>query len=222
MTVSMITPGATRRQVSALRRQQMRRVAADHVVDLARQLDLREAGAARHCETVARYSQTIARELRLPEEACEAIYLAGLLHDVGKIGVDSEILTKQGALTDAEWLEMQDHPRIGAEIVGGVGLDHLCEWVHAHHERPDGGGYPRGLGGPEIPLEAKILAVADSYEAMTNDRVYREAITHDRAVEELQQNRGKQFDEVVVEAFLEVLDRSVERLRPAEVSLQAG
>jgi HD-GYP domain-containing protein (c-di-GMP phosphodiesterase class II) len=103
-----------------------------------------------------------------------------------------------------------------------VGLHRLCEWVHAHHERPDGQGYPRGLDGAEIPLEAKVLAVADSYEAMTNDRVYREAISHERAVEELQQNCGKQFDEVVVEAFLEVLDRSAEPLRPAEVSLQAS
>ena len=199
----------------------MRRTATDHVIDLARRLDLREAGAARHCETVARYSRTIARELHLPLEACDAIYLAGLLHDVGKIGIASEILAKRGPLTDDEWREMQDHPRIGAELVGGVGLHRLCEWVHAHHERPDGEGYPRGLGGAEIPLEAKILAVADSYEAMTNDRVYREAIPHERAVEELQQNAGKQFDEVVVEAFIEVLDRSTELLQPAAV-LQAS
>jgi HD-GYP domain-containing protein (c-di-GMP phosphodiesterase class II) len=213
----MTTPGATRRFVSARRRSQMRTVAADHVIELARELDLRDAGAARHCETVARYSHTIARALRLPQEACEAIHLAGLLHDVGKIGIATEILSKQGALTEDEWLEMRDHPRIGAELVGGVGLHHLCEWVHAHHERPDGSGYPRGLASREIPLEAKILAVADSYEAMTNDRIYREALTHEAAVEELRRNCGAQFDEVVVEAFLEVLEREA----PAAVAAGA-
>jgi putative nucleotidyltransferase with HDIG domain len=222
MTVSMTTPGPTRRQVSALRRRQMRDVATDHLIDLARRLDLCEPGAARHGETVARYARRIARELQLAEEVCEAIHLAGLLHDVGKIGIASEILSKRGTLTEAEWLEMQDHPRIGAEIVGALGLRRVREWVHAHHERPDGGGYPRGLTDAEIPLEAKILAVADSYEAMTNDRVYREAITHERAVEELQRNCGTQFDETVVDAFLAVLDRRAEQLQSAEFSLQAG
>jgi HD-GYP domain-containing protein (c-di-GMP phosphodiesterase class II) len=207
MTVSMATAPTSRRLVSAQRRRQMRRVAVEHVIGLAKELDARDAGAARHCATVARYSRTIAQELDLPENVCEAIHLAGFLHDVGKIGIATEILSKRGPLTDAEWREMQDHPRIGAEIVGGVGLHHLCEWVHAHHERPDGAGYPRGLAGEEIPVEARILAVADSFEAMTNDRVYREAITHERAVEELQLNCGSQFDEEIVEAFLAVLGR---------------
>jgi putative nucleotidyltransferase with HDIG domain len=187
----------------------MRAVATDHVIELARQLDLRDPGTSRHCEVVARYSRTIARRLRLPRKACDAIHLAGLVHDVGKIAVATEILSKPAALTEAEWVEMRDHPRIGAEMVGGIGLRSVCEWVHAHHERLDGGGYPRGLGGVEIPLEAKILAVADSYEAMTSDRVYHEAISHELAVTELERNCGTQFDEVVVEAFLEVLAEDV-------------
>ena len=185
----------------------MRGVAAEHVIELAQGLDARDAGAARHCETVARYAWTIARELGLPSQACKAIHLAGLLHDVGKIGIATEILSKQGPLDVAEWVVIKDHPRVGAEIVGGVGLHQLCDWVHSHHERPDGAGYPRGLSSAEIPVEAKILAVADSYEAMTNDRIYREAISHDLAVEELQRNCGTQFDEEVVEAFLSVLER---------------
>jgi putative nucleotidyltransferase with HDIG domain len=221
MTLSMNDAGSNRRLVSARRRAQMRRVGREHVVELARELDANDPGASRHCETVARYAETIARELELPADVCEAVHLAGLLHDVGKIGVPTTILGKPGPLSESEWAEMQAHPRIGAEILGSAGLRGVRDWVHSHHERPDGAGYPRGLTDAEIPIEAKILAVADSYEAMTNDRAYRAAIGHQEAVEELRRNAGTQFDEAVVEVFLRVLGRET-RSRRGRVAASAA
>jgi putative nucleotidyltransferase with HDIG domain len=184
-----------------------RTAAMECVIAIAQELDLRDAGTARHCQTVACYAEAIARELQLPEERVESIRIAGLLHDVGKIGLPRSIVGKCGPLDESEWLEMRNHPLIGADILGDAGLNDVRDWVLAHHERPDGAGYPRGLSAGEIPLEAKILAVADAYEAMTNDRCYRGAIGRERALGELQLHKGKQFDAVVVEAFIRVLER---------------
>jgi putative nucleotidyltransferase with HDIG domain len=179
----------------------------ERVIAIAEELDLRDGGTARHCETVARYAEAIARELGLAEHVCESLRLAGLLHDVGKVGVPRSIVRKPGPLSDEEWAAMRDHPRIGATILDDAGLEDIREWVLAHHERPDGEGYPRRLSDAEIPLEAKILAVADAYEAMTVDRCYRRGIGRDLAVAELRSNAGAQFDAAVVEAFVLVLER---------------
>ena len=177
------------------------------VIEIAEELDLRDEGTARHCRTVARYAESIARELDLADDVVEAVRLAGLLHDVGKIGIPGVIVAKPGPLSAEEWAEMQNHPRIGAGILEDAGLEDIRDWILAHHERPDGRGYPRGLSDDEIPLEAKILAVADAYEAMTNDRCYRRSIGRERAVAELRRHAGRQFDWAVVEAFIAVLDR---------------
>src|SRR5690349_20899222 len=177
------------------------------VIEIAEELDLRDEGTARHCRTVACYAESIARELDLADDVVESVRLAGLLHDVGKIGVAGTIVAKAGPLSAEEWAEMQNHPRIGAGILEDTGLDDIREWILAHHERPDGQGYPRGLSDDEIPLEAKILAVADAYEAMTNDRCYRRLIGRERAVAELRRHAGRQFDWAVVEAFIAVLGR---------------
>jgi putative nucleotidyltransferase with HDIG domain len=185
--------------------------AIERVIAMAQEIDRRECGTALHSQVVARYAELTARELRLPEEVVEDVRLAGLLHDVGKSGVADAIVSKPAALSDTEWLAMRYHPEIGAGLLNEAGLDDVREWILCHHERPDGQGYPRGLVGDEIPLEARILAVADSYEAMTNDRVYRRSIGRWRAREELRRNAGTQFDEVVLEAFL----RAVERDWPA-------
>jgi putative nucleotidyltransferase with HDIG domain len=203
----MTNPGSIRRRVSAERRRAMRQASMERVIELAQELDVRDEGSARHCQTVARYAKRIARELGLAEDVVQSIHLAGLLHDVGKTAIPTPILAKPGPLNESEWREMRRHPRIGAEILGDAGLEDVREWVHAHHERPDGTGYPRGLRDRQIPLEAKILAVADAYEAMTTDRVYRAAIGPKQAVAELSDNVGAQFDARVVEAFIAVLDR---------------
>jgi len=187
-----------------------RRILADsiaRVMDIARRIDVRDGGTKRHSEVVARYAELTARELDLPDDVVHDVRLAGLLHDVGKSAIPERILAKPGPLSDIEWLEMRRHPWIAVELLEDSGMDQIREWIYCHHERPDGTGYPRGLSGDEIPFEARILAVADAYEAMTNDRVYRQSIGKFRACEELRACAGGQFDEVVVEAFLRVVER---------------
>jgi diguanylate cyclase (GGDEF)-like protein/putative nucleotidyltransferase with HDIG domain len=172
------------------------------VVALTEVLDIRDAGTAQHSQTVGRYAEAIARGLGFPDDLVDRVRLAGILHDVGKIAVPDAILSKPDKLTDEEWFEMRKHPEVGALIVDGAELNDIAAWVGAHHERPDGKGYPHGLTNDEIPLEAKILAVADAYEAMTCDRVYRRALPLEVAREELRNGAGKQFDERVVARFL--------------------
>ena len=146
------------------------------VLGLAEALDLRDSGTARHSQTVGRYCQLMARALDLPAEHVERVRLAGVLHDIGKIAVPDSILRKPGELSEDEYAQMRKHPEIGARILGGSDLADIRDWILAHHERPDGKGYPHGLTDGQIPLEAKILAVGDAYEAMTSDRVYRRSI----------------------------------------------
>jgi diguanylate cyclase (GGDEF)-like protein len=169
------------------------------LLTLAESLDTHE-----HAATVGRYSREIGRQLGYPEEGLENLMLAGILHDVGKVGIPSSIVMKPGPLSPREWEEMRKHPEIGASMLEAVNPE-IAEWVRDHHERPDGRGYPRGLDGDEVPIEARILSVADAYEAMTHDRVYRPGIGRGAARRELEQGAGSQFDEDVVEAFLRVL-----------------
>ena len=178
------------------------------VLNLAEALDMRDTGTARHSQTVGRYCELMARELGLPAEHLERVRVAGILHDIGKIGVPDAILRKPGPLTDEEHAQMRKHPEIGARILGGAELDDIRSWILAHHERPDGRGYPSQLVEDEIPLEARILAVADAYEAMTSDRVYRKAIGEEAARAELERCAGTQFDPEVVVAFLRALHRT--------------
>jgi two-component system cell cycle response regulator len=175
------------------------------LLSLAEALDLRDTGTADHSRTVGRYCALIAEELGLSPERVQRIEVAGILHDIGKIGLPDAILQKPGPLRKTELAEIRTHPEIGAQILGGRGLEDLREWVLAHHERPDGLGYPRGLKDEEIPLEAKILAVADAFEAMTADRVYREGVEERAARIELLRCAGEQFDSRVVAAFLSAL-----------------
>lgn len=176
------------------------------VLNLAEALDMRDEGTARHSQTVGRFCEMMARELGFSSEHADRVRVAGVLHDIGKIGVADSILQKPGPLTDAEYDAMKKHPEIGARILGGSGLADVRQWVLTHHERPDGRGYPTGMSGDRIPLEARILAVGDAYEAMTSDRVYRKAIGHDAARAELCKWAGEQFDADVVDAFLHALD----------------
>jgi putative nucleotidyltransferase with HDIG domain len=170
---------------------------------------MRDEGTARHSQTVGRYCEMMARELGLGRDRVDRIRIAGVLHDIGKIGVGDSILQKPGALTPEEFEQMRKHPEIGARILGGAGLDDIRGWIIAHHERPDGNGYPRGLRRDKIPLEARILAVADAYEAMTSDRVYRKSIGAEAARRELLAGAGRQFDTKVVRAFLRALEPGV-------------
>src|SRR5437763_1708293 len=155
-----------------------------------------------HSQTVGRYAEVIARELGLSDDLVDRVRLAGILHDVGKIAVPDAILSKPEPLTDEEFAEMKKHPEVGALIIDGADLKDIASWVLGHHERPDGRGYPRGLEDEDIPVEAKVLAVADSYEAMTCDRVYRKAMPAVAARAELERCSGTQFDPRIVEVFV--------------------
>ena len=178
---------------------------------LAESLDLRDAGTARHSQTVSGYARAIAHALGLPAERVARIEIAGVLHDLGKLAIPDAVLHKPGALDDAEWQEIRRHPEVGARILTHAGLNDVAAWVYAHHERLDGTGYPLGLAGSEIPLEARILAVADAYEAMTADRPYRAGMDTAAATTELLACAGSQFDPAVVEAFLPTVDEHTTR-----------
>jgi diguanylate cyclase (GGDEF)-like protein/putative nucleotidyltransferase with HDIG domain len=172
---------------------------------LAETLDLRDVGTARHSETVGLLAEQTARRLGWPSDRVERLRAAGVLHDIGKLGISDAILHKPGALDDDEWREIRRHPEIGALILEHANLPDIAAWVRAHHERVDGAGYPDGLAGSAIPAEARVLAVADAYEAMTADRPYRRSLAPHAAEAELRRMAGTQFDREVVDALLEAL-----------------
>jgi diguanylate cyclase (GGDEF)-like protein/putative nucleotidyltransferase with HDIG domain len=177
------------------------------VLSLAEALDQRDSGTAKHSQTVGHLCELMARELGFDDDRVERLRLAGILHDIGKIGVPDSILCKPGALTSDEMGQMRRHPELGARMLSSSELDDVRGWILAHHERPDGTGYPKGLKADEIPIEASILAVGDAYEAMTSDRVYRPALGKERAEQELLTHSGSQFSPEVVEAFLHAIAR---------------
>jgi len=158
---------------------------------------------AAHASRVTALALRIARALGAGPRRIEAIRMGGPLHDIGKLGVDPAILAKPSALDDDELEQIRTHPELGAQMIRGRrSLPGAVDCVLHHHERWDGTGYPRGLGGHEIPFEARVLAVADAYDAMTSDRPYRPALSHEEAVAEVERCAGTQFDPQVAHAFL--------------------
>jgi diguanylate cyclase (GGDEF)-like protein/putative nucleotidyltransferase with HDIG domain len=172
------------------------------VLVLAETLDLRDSGTSSHSQTVGRLAALTAKAYGFEDAHVERIRLAGILHDIGKIGIPDWILHKPGRLDDSEWAEIRKHPEMGARIAASAKLDDISEWILYHHERVDGAGYPSRLPADKIPVEAKILAVADAYEAMTADRVYKRAMPASDAELELRRQSGTQFDAGVVDALL--------------------
>jgi diguanylate cyclase (GGDEF)-like protein len=175
---------------------------------LALAVDAKDSYTRSHCQTVSQLCAVIAAELALDRDRVARIRLGGLLHDVGKIGVPDAILNKPAALTDAEFELMKRHSLLGGDIVEAADMHEESRWVRHHHERFDGTGYPDGLAGAEIPLESRIILVADAFEAMTSDRPYRRAPGQEFALEELRRNAGTQFDPDVVDALCRALNRA--------------
>ena len=172
---------------------------------LSAELHHHDEGTGEHCVRVARLARLLGERLDLDSEAIRRLEMASLLHDIGKLHIPAETLLKPGALDEAEWVEMRQHPRHGFEMLQDtVELEPLAEIVHSHHERYDGSGYPRGLRSEEISLEARICAVVDAYEAMTSRRPYSEPLDHESAKQEVLRCAGTQFDPAVVDAFLEI------------------
>jgi GAF domain-containing protein len=178
----------------------------DTIRSLAQALEARDAYTRGHSERVTMYSLSVARALEVPDERLKLIEHAGLLHDIGKIGISDTILNKPGALDADDRRIIESHPSFGDAILGPLKfLDEVQGLVLHHHERYDGSGYPGGLAGDQIPLEARIIAVADAFDAMTSDRPYRKALSLDEAITELLSGSGSQFDPAVVEAFVGLL-----------------
>lgn len=169
-------------------------------------LDSKDEYTAQHSAAVAMYCRDIASVLQLPEEQAEALHLAGLLHDLGKVGVPDAVLRKTTVLDEQDWSYVREHPEKGAEVLSHlVAYQGVADIVRYHHERLDGSGYPSGMGGDDIPELSKILAVADSYHAMTSDRPYHSARSSFEALKELRRASGRTLEGDYVEALARVL-----------------
>ena len=173
---------------------------------LAAAIDAKDPYTKNHSTQVSRYSVALARAINLPETEIERIKLGALLHDVGKIGIPETVLQKEGPLSDEEWVIMKQHPSIGAEkvLMPNPMLRDLIPIVKYHHERIDGKGYPEGLIDDDIPLEAKIVAIADTYHALTSDRPYRKGMSIEKAVSILEEGAGSQWDADLVRTFISI------------------
>lgn len=158
---------------------------------------------AMHSKRVSQLCQSIATKMSLNKDAINHMRIAGLMHDIGKIGVDEKILNKPGRLTIEERVDIERHPEIGWKILSSTTeFSELAQFILSHHERWDGGGYPNGLKGEEIQIEARIIAVADAYDAMTSKRSYKEGMSKENAIIELKRCAGTQFDPEIVEVFI--------------------
>jgi putative nucleotidyltransferase with HDIG domain len=175
---------------------------------LAAAIEKRDPYTGGHTKRVRDFSLAIARQLKLDSDAMELLEITAILHDIGKIGVDDTILKKPGALTDEEYAKMKQHTNFGYEILNNVKrLAPVIPGMKHHHERMDGKGYPDGLKGEEIPLLARIICVADTWDAMTSNRPYREGLSDKVAYEEFKRNKNKQFDLKVINAFLRAYNK---------------
>lgn len=186
------------------------------VVALVKALEVRDPSTAGHGKMVMQYAEKTAEVLKVPPAEIETIRLGALLHDVGKIGIPDEILRKPGPLTEDEWKMMRRHPDLGADIV--LSMSHLTDVaavIRSHHEHYNGSGYPLGIKGDWINLGARILSVADAYDAMTSQRVYRQGLSHDEAVAELMQCAGTDFDPVIVNAFISLFEMKSDGVKAA-------
>lgn len=175
---------------------------------MAASIDARDRYTSGHSQRVAHWGREIAKAIGLPEKKVEEVYIGGILHDIGKIGIEDEILNKKGKLTPEEYDKIKQHTVIGYEIILQAGMfNELLPAIRSHHERIDGRGYPDGLIGDEIPLVARILAISDSFDAMVADRPYRKGLPVEQALQEIRRGAGTQFDEKLAGHFIEIVNK---------------
>ena len=191
-------------------RERMERLSEEAVLCLSKAIDAKDKYTSGHSEHVAKYSQEIARRAGMNESEQKDIFFMGLLHDVGKIGVPDTVINKPGKLTDEEFALIKKHPVIGFEILKDItempGIGQGARW---HHERYGGGGYPDGIGGEDIPVYARIIGVADAYDAMTSKRSYRGVLPQDVVKKEIEKGIGIQFDSTFAKIMLEMIEEDV-------------
>jgi putative nucleotidyltransferase with HDIG domain len=177
------------------------------LINISKFVDRRVSKTGEHSSQVAKWASTTARRLKMSDDEVKNVYWASIFHDIGKIGISERILRKKSILSEDDWILIKMHPTIGSNIVSSIeAYPSLAPTISAHQEKYDGTGYPKGLSGKNIPLGARILGIADAYQAMTEERYYRQAFTHEEAVAELQKVKGKQFDPEVLDVFLNVVN----------------
>jgi putative nucleotidyltransferase with HDIG domain len=180
----------------------------ESLFELADILDARDKYTHGHSERVGHYAEQLAVQLELPGDRTHLAFLAGRLHDIGKCAIDNEVLLKPGELGDSERDQMRRHPEVGSAMLAHFSLfREVAQFVRGHHERWDGDGYPDGLRAEAIPLESRIIAIVDSYDAMTTTRPYRVALPHAEAVRRLRAGAGEQWDPKIVSVFVEWVEQ---------------
>lgn len=185
------------------------------VVTLARAVEDRDHTSAGLAEKVAHWAMQLGTTLELPDDQLTLLYRAALLHDVGTVSIPVDVLSKQGRLDPVEFSQVKRHPIVGEEILAALpSAEQVLPAVRHHHERVDGAGYPDGLGGEDIPLFARIIAIADAFVAMSNDRPYRPRKPRDEVIRTLRQGEGKQWDATLVERFLQLVAQTDATSRP--------
>lgn len=197
-------------RIAQAKQAEYQKITLEAIQAISRTIDAKDAYTNGHSYRVAQYTRLIAKELGWTERQIEEIYYVALLHDIGKIGIPDHILNKPGKLTDEEYAIIKKHSEIGGDILKDITqLPHIREGARYHHERYDGRGYPDGLKGEEIPMEARIIGVADAFDAMYSARVYRKNLSLDAIVQELKRNSGSQFDPKFVNILLDLIRRGV-------------
>lgn len=212
-TIILIMQGNKRSyyaDVAEKRRQSMEKISLQMVQALANTIDAKDSYTNGHSTRVAEYSVMLARRMNYTGEKLEHLYYAALLHDIGKIGVPREIINKPSKLTDEEYAIIKSHPQIGSDILKEITeIPDIAIGARYHHERYDGKGYPDGLCGEDIPELARIIGVADAYDAMTSKRSYRDVLAQEIVREEIEKGKGTQFDSKIAEIMLELIDEDV-------------
>ena len=194
--------------------EKLKKAYLDIVQTLRATVEAKDSYTRGHSDRVSAYSVLLGKYLKVSDDELEILRIGGLFHDVGKIGIPDTILLKNGKLTDEEYAEIKKHPQIGVDILGDSDMfKNIIPFVKYHHERYDGRGYPEGLSGENIPYIARIAAVADSFDAMSSRRVYRDSLPIEVVKEEIMKNLGTQFDPEIGSVFLDIIDNHYDEIQ---------